>query len=43
MFWRKEPCADLRIPDTYELKIAEICNFWTFKSVIQLTNHLFEI
>ncbi len=23
----------LRIPDTYELKIGKICNFWTFSSI----------
>ncbi len=30
----------LRIPDTYEAKIAKICNFWTFQPVIQLINNL---
>ena len=33
----------LRIPDSYEAKIAMICNFWTFGPVIQLINHLFKI
>ncbi len=27
---------DLRIPASYEVKIAKICNFWTFWPVIQL-------
>ena len=33
----------LRIPDSYDAKIAIICNFWTFWPVIQLINHLFKI
>ncbi len=32
----------LRIPDSYDAKIAKICNFWTFWPVIQLINHLFK-
>ena len=34
---------DLRIPDSYDAKIAEICNIWTLGPVIQLMNHLFKI
>ncbi len=33
----------LRIPDSYDAKIAEICNLWTFWPAIQLTNRLFRI
>ena len=33
----------LRIPDSYDAKIAKICNFWTFWPVIQPINHLFNI
>ena len=33
----------LRIPDSYDAKIAKICNFWTFWPVIKLINHLFKI
>ncbi len=31
----------LRLPDTYEAKIAKTGNFWTFWPVIQLIYHLF--
>ncbi len=30
------PKFGLRIPDSYDAKIAKICNFWTFWPVIQL-------
>ncbi len=33
----------LRILASYEAKIAKICNFWTFRPVNQLINHLFKI
>ncbi len=33
----------LRIPDSYDAKIAKIVNFWTFWPVIQLIYHLFKI
>ncbi len=33
----------LRIPDSYDAKIAKICNFWTSLPVWQLINHLFKI
>ncbi len=33
----------LRIPDSYDAKIAEICYLWTFCPVIQLKSHIFEI
>ena len=33
----------LRLPDTYEPKIAKIGNFWTFWHVIQPICHLFKI
>ncbi len=33
----------LRIPDSYDAKIAKIGNFWKFWPVIQLINHLFKI
>ena len=33
----------LRILARYEVKIAKICNFWTFWPVLQLINHLFKI
>ncbi len=36
-------CYVLRIPDSYDAKIAKICNFWTFWPVIQLINDLFKI
>ncbi len=32
--------AHLRIPDSYDAKIAKICNLWTFWPVIQSINHL---
>ena len=34
---------NLRIPDSYDVKIAEICNLWTFGPVLQLKNYLFKI
>ena len=33
----------LRIPDSYDAKIAKICNFWTSWPIFQLLNHLFWI
>ena len=33
----------LRIPDSYDAKIAKICNFWTFWPVIRLINNLFKM
>ncbi len=33
----------LRIPDSYDAKIAKICNFWTSWSIFQLIKHLFKI
>ena len=35
--------VELRIPDTYEAKIAKTCNFSTFWPVIRLITHLFKI
>ncbi len=35
--------ASIRIPDSYDAKIAKICNLWTFWPVIQPINHLFKI
>ena len=34
---------EVRIPDTYEAKIAKIRNFWTFSLVIWRITHLFKI
>ncbi len=34
---------NLTILARYEAKIANICNFWTFRLVIQLIKHLFKI
>ena len=37
---------DLRLTgfkDSYDAKLTEICNFWTFWPVIKLINHLFQI
>ena len=31
---------DLRIPDSYDAKIAKICNLWTFWPVIKLLAEL---
>ena len=33
----------LRIPDSYDAKIAKICYLWTLLPVIQLKDHIFEI
>ncbi len=33
----------LKLLDTYASKIAKICNFWTFRLVIQLIKQLFKI
>ena len=33
----------LRIPDSYDAKIAEICNLLTFWPVIQLINDIYKI
>ncbi len=33
----------LQTIDTYASKIAKICNFWTFRLVIQLIKQLFKI
>ncbi len=30
----------LRIPDSYDAKIAKICNLWTYWAIFQLINHL---
>ncbi len=35
--------CSLRLPDSYDAKIAKIWNLWTFWSVIQSRNHLFKI
>ncbi len=35
--------AELTILATFEAKIAKICNFWTFRLVIQLIKQLFEV
>ena len=37
------PSSILRIPDSYDAKIANIRNFWKLWPVIQLINHLFKI
>ncbi len=39
----KEHTQRLRIPDSYDAKIAKICNLWTLWLVIQLINHLLKI
>ncbi len=39
--WRK--IWILTILARYEAKIANICNFWTFRPVIQIIKHLFKI
>ncbi len=46
--WRQSlsdthPFDTLRIPDSYDAKIAKICNVWTFWPVFQLISHLFKI
>ncbi len=52
--WLKNPCLfdiwfdfcailTLRIPDTYDAKIAKICNIWTFLLVTQLIDNLLKI
>ncbi len=33
----------LRIPDSYDAKIAKFCNFWTFWPVTQLIDYLLKI
>ncbi len=35
--------AVLRLPHRNDVKIAKICNFWTFWHVIQLIGYLFKI
>ncbi len=35
--------TSLRIPDSYDAKIAKICNLWTLWPVFQLINNLFKI
>ncbi len=35
--------SDLRLLDTFASKIAKICNFWTFRLVIQVIEQLFKI
>ena len=43
LLFLKEKNTKLRLPDSYEAKIAKIGNFWTFWPVIQLIYHLFKI
>ncbi len=33
---------DLRIPDSYDAKIAKICYLWTLLPAIRLKDHIFE-
>ncbi len=33
--------GELRIPDSYDAKIAKISNLWTFWPLIQVINHLY--
>ena len=35
--------SGLRMPDSYDAKIAKICYLWTLCPEIQLKDHIFEI
>ena len=35
VIWCHHPSYALRIPDSYDAKIAKLCNFWTFWPVMQ--------